>query len=136
MPVPLALSPKVITVDREHFHLDLYALRIRRYRRIRRYPIAVGAIGHTTPHGVYFIESKSRNPDWLHDGEIIPFSDPRNPFSIGFMSLAESRGIGIHGVRFDAEIGSRASHGCIRMKDFDILNLWDKVPIGTLVYIH
>lgn len=134
---PLALTPTVITVNRESFNLDLWKLRrAQRYQRVKRYPIAVGAIGKHTPAGLYFVESKSKEPAWLHDGVIYPFSDDRNPFEGGFISLAKTNGVGIHGVRFDPHLGERASHGCIRMGTPDLLEMWGKVPIGTPVFIY
>lgn len=133
---PLVLTPTVITVDRERFHLDLWKLRGRRYKRIKRYHIAVGAIGRHTPAGLYFVEAKNHEPDWLHEGVIIPFEDPRNPFEGGFISLAQTEGIGIHGTRFDPQLGERASHGCIRMATSDLLEMWNRVPMGTPVFIY
>lgn len=45
------------------------------------------------------------------------------------------RGIYIHGTADEASLGRPSSHGCIRMRNSDIIRLFDQVPIGTLVVI-
>ena len=44
-------------------------------------------------------------------------------------------GVGIHGTGEDYSIGSRASHGCIRMHVADVKDLFRRVPVGTPVLI-
>ncbi len=46
------------------------------------------------------------------------------------------RYIYIHGTSDEAMIGSPASHGCIRMKNIDMLELFESVETGVKVYIH
>ena len=41
----------------------------------------------------------------------------------------------IHGAPDTAEMGRPASHGCIRMRNADVIDLYDRVPVGTLVTI-
>ena len=43
--------------------------------------------------------------------------------------------VGIHGTGDDASIGSAASHGCMRMHEYDVIDLYDRVEIGTPVLI-
>ena len=45
------------------------------------------------------------------------------------------RYIYIHGTHEESLLGTPASHGCIRMKNQDIIDLYDQVPIGTKVDI-
>ena len=45
------------------------------------------------------------------------------------------RHIYIHGTNEEGLIGTPASHGCLRMKNKDVIDLFSKVPKGTLVYI-
>lgn len=49
---------------------------------------------------------------------------------------AYSRGIYIHGTNQEALIGQPASYGCIRMRNHDVLTLYDVVPVGSLVLIQ
>jgi lipoprotein-anchoring transpeptidase ErfK/SrfK len=44
--------------------------------------------------------------------------------------------VGIHGTGQEYSIGTRASHGCIRMRVADVVNLYRKVSIGTPVLIR
>jgi lipoprotein-anchoring transpeptidase ErfK/SrfK len=46
------------------------------------------------------------------------------------------RYIYIHGTSDEAVIGYPASHGCIRMKNIDMLELFERVEAGVKVYIH
>ncbi len=46
-----------------------------------------------------------------------------------------ARYIYIHGTNHEETIGSPASHGCIRMRNFDIIDLFNLVPVGTRVLI-
>jgi lipoprotein-anchoring transpeptidase ErfK/SrfK len=45
------------------------------------------------------------------------------------------RYIYIHGTQEEGLIGTKASHGCIRMFNNDVIDLYEKVNIGTKVYI-
>ena len=128
----------VITVDREHFRLRLFkGLRI-----AKRYPIAVGMAGLDTPAGLYRIHDKQVNPAWYVprsawagslQGQTIPGGAPDNPLKARWLGIAN--GIGIHGTAEDWSIGSRASHGCIRMHVSDVIDLYPRVPVGTSVLI-
>jgi lipoprotein-anchoring transpeptidase ErfK/SrfK len=128
----------VITVDREHFVLRLFkVLRLR-----KRYGIAVGMAGLDTPAGRYRIREKQVNPAWhvphsawagSLQGRTIPGGAPDNPLKARWLGIAN--GVGIHGTAEDWSIGSRASHGCIRMHVADVVDLYPRVPVGTAVLI-
>lgn len=45
------------------------------------------------------------------------------------------RGIYIHGTPDTAGLGTPSSHGCIRMCDADVIHLFDRVPVNTLVVV-
>ena len=49
--------------------------------------------------------------------------------------MGVSGSVGIHGTGQDYSIGSRASHGCIRMHVGDVVALFKRVPLGTPVLI-
>ena len=57
-----------------------------------------------------------------------------NPLKARWMGIAD--GVGIHGTGEDYSIGSRASHGCIRMHVSDVIDLYPRVPVGTPVLIR
>jgi hypothetical protein len=128
-----------IGIDRGSFRLRLF----KRLRRVRTYGIAVGQAGFGTPGGLFRIRSKDWNPAWHVPnsawagslaGQTIPPGDPRNPLRVIFMSLGGA--IGIHGTSEPWSIGTRASHGCIRMRSGDVRNLASRTPVGTLVLIR
>jgi lipoprotein-anchoring transpeptidase ErfK/SrfK len=130
--------PTVLTVDRSHFKLRLF----KRLKLSKTYGIAVGMAGLDTPAGLYHIQTKEVNPawhvpnsDWAGSlaGQTIPGGAPNNPLKARWLGIAN--GVGIHGTAEDWSIGSRASHGCIRMHVSDVIDLFDRVPIGTPVLI-
>lgn len=143
------MLPRLIVVDREKFTLDLYRWGFRKYRYTLQesFDITVGKVGAETPHGLYFVENKSRQPDWQVPaspdysdelwGKIYKFGEPGNPFDGGFISLhGEESGVGLHGTSFDPRVGTASSHGCVRMRTEDLLKIYDCCAIGTPVYLH
>lgn len=145
-PLAALRAPKtIIVILRERFELHLHRKKDGRYVKTK-YPIAVGKIGDRTKPGVYFVDAKTRRPAWTvpdHEdyrdrgtiGTTIPFEHPDNPFLGGFISISGGEGVGIHGTRFDPQLGTRASHGCIRMAEKDFLTLYRHTPLGTPVNI-
>jgi lipoprotein-anchoring transpeptidase ErfK/SrfK len=128
----------ILTIDRNTFKLRLFkGLKWR-----KTYPIAIGAAGHDTPSGTYSIANKQVNPAWHVpnspwagdlQGQVIPGGAPNNPLKARWLGIAD--GVGIHGTAEDWSIGSRASHGCIRMHVSDVVDLYPRVPVGTKVLI-
>ena len=127
-----------IIVDRSAFRLTLY----KRLKPAKTYSIAVGQVGLETPAGLYHIQNKAVNPawnvpnsDWAGDlaGTVVPGGAPDNPLKARWMGIFA--GAGIHGTDAIGSIGSAASHGCIRMRIPDVIELYDKVPVGAPVYI-
>ncbi len=144
------LPEKLIKVERREFLLTLHARPegAWEFHPVRRYDVAVGAIDYRTDPGVFVITGKSNKPEWrvpdsqwaidlgLNPGEVYDFENPANPIKARWMTVGPSgRGVGIHGTNQDDSIGTRASHGCIRMRPADIIDLYDKVPMGTVVVI-
>src|SRR3954449_4907255 len=128
----------IVTVDRAHFTLRLF----KHLKLSKRYGIAVGMAGLDTPAGLYAIHDKQINPAWHVPnsawagslaGQTIPGGAPNNPLKARWLGIAN--GVGIHGTAEDWSIGSRASHGCIRMHVSDVIDLFRRVPVGTPVLI-
>jgi hypothetical protein len=128
-----------VSIDRRTFTLRLF----KRLRVVRRYGVAVGMAGYETPRGVRRVLYKDRNPAWHAPnrpwagalaGQTIPPGDPRNPLKAWFIALGG--GVGIHGTSEEWTIGTRASHGCIRMRVRDVIRLAPSVPVGTPVLIR
>jgi lipoprotein-anchoring transpeptidase ErfK/SrfK len=128
----------VIIIHRNAFKLTLY----KRLKPSKTYSIAVGQVGLETPAGLYHIQNKAVNPawnvpnsDWAGDlaGTVVPGGSPENPLKARWMGIFA--GAGIHGTDAINSIGTAASHGCIRMRIPDVIELYDKVPVGAPVYI-
>jgi hypothetical protein len=130
--------PTILTIDRTNFKLRLF----KGLKFSKSYGIAVGAAGYDTPSGRYRIQNKQVNPSWsapnkpwagLFAGTTVPGGSPLNPLKARWLGIAD--GVGIHGTGAAYSIGSRASHGCIRMRVPDVIDLYPRVPIGTPVLI-
>ena len=131
--------PTVIAVDRDGKTLRLY----KDLRLEHRYTIAVGKAGLETAAGRYKIQEKIVNPPWHVPtsawagdlaGKTIPPGDPQNPLIARWMGFHD--GQGIHGTDDIASLGTAASHGCIRMAVPDVKQLYNKVKIGTPVFLQ
>ncbi|MDQ3890495.1 MAG: L,D-transpeptidase/peptidoglycan binding protein [Actinomycetota bacterium] len=127
----------LITVSRPTFELRLFV----GLRLAKTYRISVGQVGYDTPSGLYRIRNKAVNPSWWVPneawagelaGRVVP-PGPDNPIKARWMGIYN--GAGIHGTDAVDSIGQRASHGCIRMMVPDVVDLYDRVPVGTPVYI-
>lgn len=107
--------------------------------KVKAYPIAVGRSGWETPTGSFRVRQKIRNPIWVHPftGEKVPGKDPENPLAgywLGFWTDGKNS-IGFHGTPTPRSIGNAASHGCVRMYVKDVSELFEKVPVGTVVTV-
>ena len=129
--------PSFITVDRGHFTLRVY----KDLKLVRSYPIAVGQQGLQTPAGLYHIQNKAVDPPWQVPnsawagalaGKLIP-PGPQDPIKARWMGIFN--GAGIHGTDEVSSIGHAFSHGCVRMLIPDVIDLYDRVQVGTPVYI-
>jgi lipoprotein-anchoring transpeptidase ErfK/SrfK len=108
-----------------------------------RYPVGVGRAGMAW-HGRAQIAEKSLRPAWgppadiaLADPNIplvIPGGSPRNPMGAAAMGLT-SGNYAIHGTNEPGSIGHFVSHGCIRMHNEDVLDLYHRAPVGTEVIV-
>ena len=130
--------PDVIVVDRANFKLRHYE----HLKLVKTYTIAVGKVGLETPAGLYRIQNKAVDPawhvpnsDWAGDlaGKVIPGGRPDNPLKARWMGIYD--GAGIHGTDAIHSLGTAASHGCIRMSIPDVKELYDRVEVGTPIYI-
>ena len=132
-----AQYPTYIVVDRASFELRLYT----NLKLEKTYTVAIGAVGYDTPAGLYSIQNKQVDPIWN-----VPDSDwagklagttvppgPDNPLKARWMGIYN--GAGIHGTTDIGSLGSAASHGCVRMSEADVIDLYDRVDVGTPIYI-
>jgi len=133
-----ASGSTVITIQQSTFTLRLF----KRLKVVKRYKVAVGQPGYPTPRGRFSIVSKQVNPVWSVPsspwagelaGTTVTGGSATNPLKARWMGI--TNGVGIHGTGEDGSIGTRASHGCIRMHVGDVVALYKRVPVGTPVLI-
>lgn len=139
--LPQADSYPFIVVDKQGFKLSLvdsagYA--------IKEYGIACAVNygpkqrrgDHKTPEGTFKINELLYAvgiPHDFHDGKG-PIKDAYGPWFLR-LDVPGFRTIGIHGTPFPESIGTRATEGCIRLRNDDITDLKNRVRLGTTVII-
>jgi hypothetical protein len=147
---PLALSfrelrPKVvedtfthtIVIRRESRRLFLYT----GAKLKRTFRVATGQPSYPTPIGHFEVIVKQRNPwwyppagsAWAEGARPVP-PGPGNPLGTRWMGIS-SPYVGIHGTPDAASIGYSASHGCVRMLIPEVEWLFERVEVGTPVFI-
>jgi lipoprotein-anchoring transpeptidase ErfK/SrfK len=88
----------------------------------------VGAPKSPSPVGSFKIVQRLAEPTWYSKGKIVP---PGKACPIGTRWLGLSvKGYGIHGTNNPSSIGHNASHGCIRMRNRDVEELFGMVSVG------
>jgi lipoprotein-anchoring transpeptidase ErfK/SrfK len=98
---------------------------------IRMFSVAVGARTTPSPRGTFHIASHVVNPTWSHGGKVVK-PGPSNPVGTRWMSLG-FKGYGIHGTNHPESVGHAASHGCIRLRNHDVEELFELVRVGDEV---
>ncbi len=101
---------------------------------VKQYPIAVGKKLTQTPVGEFEILQMAKNPSWKSPwtGKVVS-SGPSNPLGTRWMRFFN--GYGIHGTNSPKSIGTFASHGCVRMHNCDVEELYNNVHIGMPVHV-
>ena len=98
------------------------------------YDVAVGKPSTPSPKGEFQIINRIPRPTWYGPGKVVaPGQD--NPLGTRWMGLS-APGYGIHGTNAPSSIGKAASHGCIRMRQRDVEELFELVSEGVAVEIR
>ncbi len=100
---------------------------------IKTYRVATGR-ANSTPTGEFKIMHKLMDPTWYKTGAVIPPGSPENGLGTRWLGL-DHQGYGIHGTTEPQLIGRQVSHGCVRMRNEDVEELYDVVPYGTIVAV-
>lgn len=103
-------------------------------RVVKVYTTAVGARVSPSPVGTFTITNRVPNPTWYTPGKVVPAGE-QNPLGTRWLGLS-LKGFGIHGTNSPRSIGRAASHGCIRMRNRDIEELFELVRVGEVVELH
>jgi lipoprotein-anchoring transpeptidase ErfK/SrfK len=111
--------------------------------RALRYPVGVGRVGRQWA-GRSYVNGKHVRPAWAPPADIrrdkpglpdvIPGGSPQNPMGVAALTLSGGD-YAIHGTNNPGSIGGFVSYGCIRMYNNDIVDLYDRVGVGTPVIV-
>ena len=131
-------APGTIVVDTPNKFLFL----IEPHGRALRYGIGVGRPGFTWS-GVKWVSRKAEWPDWTPPAQMVlrrpdlprhMAGGPDNPLGARALYLGSSL-YRIHGTNEPSTIGHNVSSGCIRMMNEDVIDLYDRVPLGAKVIV-
>lgn len=114
---------------------------------VSTYPVSIGRMDWKTPLGETRVVRKQRRPSWYPPAsirqeaaaagepmpEVVP-PGPDNPLGDYALRLALP-GYLIHGTNKPYGVGMRVTHGCVRLLPEDIVELFDRVAVGTPVQI-
>jgi len=100
-------------------------------RVLRVFHVAVGASHSPSPSGAFKIINRISNPTWYYKGKVVG-PGPGNPVGTRWIGLSAA-GYGIHGTNAPRSIGKYASHGCIRLRNSDIEQLFELIAVGDEV---
>jgi lipoprotein-anchoring transpeptidase ErfK/SrfK len=126
----------VVVIKRGSNSLSLY----NGMRFLKSFGVATGQRQYATPLGRFRVVVKWKNPwwyppnsEWAKGLSPVP-PGPGNPLGTRWMGIS-SPGVGIHGTPDPGSIGYSVSHGCIRMRIPDAEWLFNRIPVGTTVFI-
>jgi len=112
--------------------------------RAIRYPVGVGRAGMKWS-GTASIDGKYIKPAWSPPDmirrenpripDVIASGSPGNPMGAAALTLSGGGQYAIHGTNNPQSVGRFVSHGCIRMYNSDVLDLYDRVSFGTPVVV-
>jgi lipoprotein-anchoring transpeptidase ErfK/SrfK len=138
-------APGTIIIDTDNRFLYL----VLRSNQAKRYGIGVGRDGYNWS-GTATIQRKTKWPMWYPPKEM-QYRDKearkwrrgmpgghRNPLGARALYLFQGKAdtlFRIHGTRDPKSIGKAVSSGCIRMLNADVIELFDRVPLGTRVVV-
>lgn len=118
--------------------------------KAERYGVGVGREGFLWS-GTAYVKKKAKWPKWTPAPEALqrmPYLEPYkkgmeggrdNPLGARAMYLFNDQGdtlYRIHGTTNPKSIGKGGTAGCLRMLNYDIVQLYERVPIGTKVIVH
>ena len=113
---------------------------------IAAYPVTIGSAQTASPIGDWKVKGIARWPRFRYDEKMLKQGErsghfymlppgPRSPVGVLWIAL-NKKGIGIHGTASPDSIGKSVSHGCIRLANWDVVRLAERVKFGTAVSIH
>ena len=107
------------------------------------FPATVGSTERPAPSGRWAVKSVTFNPNYVYDPKVLTFGPrrrgvlkiapgPNNPVGLVWIELTKAT-YGIHGAPDPELVGKTASHGCVRLTNWDAIALGHAVKRGTPV---
>lgn len=137
-----ATPPVAVKIDTKTNMLEVHA----GDKLIAAYPVTIGSAHTASPIGDWKVSKIAKMPTFRYDKEMLQHGKrsgnfhllprgPNNPVGVMWIAL-NKKGIGIHGTNDPDSIGRSASHGCVRLANWDIVRLATKIKTGDAVSIH
>lgn len=137
-----AAPPVAVKIDTKTNMLGVFA----EDKLIAAYPVTIGSAQTASPIGEWKVTRITKMPTFRYDKKMLKHGKrsgnfhllppgPNNPVGVIWIAL-NKKGIGIHGTNDPDSIGRSASHGCIRLANWDIVRLATKIKSGDAVSIH
>lgn len=139
---PLTADQISIKVDTKDNMLRLFE----NGQLVAAYPVTIGSAQTVSPLGEWKVKGIARLPDFRYDLSFLKTGErgdktyllapgPNDPVGVIWVALNKP-GIGLHGTSDPDAIGRSASHGCVRLANWDIARLATRVRAGVVVSIH
>ena len=138
---PAQLSEKAarIEVDKSAQVLKLFA---RDQRLLATYPATVGSVERRAPDGKMTVKSVTENPTYTYNPKyafkgvnaterFTIKAGPNGPVGLVWIGLSSGEGYGIHGTADPSKVSKSDSHGCVRLTNWDALQVASAVSRGT-----
>lgn len=126
---PFRVLTTRLVIDRGFFMATLF----RDGQNVFRARVGVGTPGWPTPRGEFYVREVLTNFGQPFYGPVAFGTSGKSPVPTGYFAGAF---IGIHGTSLPGLIPGRISHGCIRLRNPDVLRLLRTMPLGTPVTIR
>lgn len=141
-----AINRTPLPADVDHIDVDKKEGSVKAYdadnKLIAYFPATIGSGDNPTPTGTVKVNGVARNPDYTYDPSKLSYGDgkekvvvkpgPNNPVGVVWIDLNKPS-YGIHGTPDPELVGKTASHGCVRLTNWDAWTLADKVKPGVTV---
>jgi len=140
------ISPDPLPAPVDHIVVDKAEGSLRAYAAdgalLAYYPATIGSTDNPTPSGTVKVNGVARNPDYVYDPSKLSYGEttrrvvvkpgPNNPVGVVWIDLNRPS-YGIHGTPEPHKVGKTASHGCVRLTNWDAWRLADAVKPGVTV---
>ena len=141
-----ALGPDKLPAGVTRIEVDKSKRQVRAYGGevlLAVYPATVGSTDRPAPEGEWAVRTTAPNPTYTYDPSRLTFgkasngkltikAGPNNPVGGTWIDLTKDT-FGIHGTPDPRQVGKTASHGCVRLTNWDAAELGSAIRKGTVV---